>query len=161
MLGGVGLWRWLVKSISIVLLALMFKWLISHQFTIPSISACRFDMLDSCRHSRMTVSSAYFIMWMFGCVVDISAMYRENSSGDRTQPCGLPVDVVQVMESLPPHLTVCFLFDRKLWVHMTMLDLMPFLSMELMSVLGYIPCSVESTIKVNKDSFDVVFSIAI
>ncbi len=66
------------------------------------------------------VSSANFKSLTEGSLDVQSLVYREKSSGERTQPWGAPVLVVRVLDVYFPSLTSCCLSVRKLVIHWQM-----------------------------------------
>ncbi len=63
------------------------------------------------------VSSANFRSLTEGSLVVQSFVYREKSSGGRTQPWGAPVLIVRVLDENFPSLTTCCLSVGKLVIH--------------------------------------------
>ncbi len=63
------------------------------------------------------VSSANFRSLTEGSLDVQSLVYREKSSGERTQPWGAPVLIVRVLDENFPSLTSCCLSVRKLLIH--------------------------------------------
>ena len=115
--GGKGKCLWLVMIISFVLDGLMFRWFVSHQFTIVSSSSSMIGYDVTCGCSIMMVLSSYFKISS-----DSSDLQREKNGWYTLNPEGLPVDVATLLHDILEHLTICCLWSKKLLTHeMTLL----------------------------------------
>ncbi len=88
----------------------------SHLFNILSVSR----LVTVLNEAISVVSSVNFRSLTEGSLDEQSFVYREKSSGERTQPWGAPVLIVQVLDVYFPSLTNCCLSVRKLVIHWQM-----------------------------------------
>ncbi len=111
----------LLKStvISTVLNVFSSRFLRLHQ-TASSLTSCLYA--DYYSHHPEWGRSVWCHMQNFRSLtegsLDVqSLMYREKSSGERTQPWGAPVLIIRVLDENLPSLTSCCLSVRKLLIH--------------------------------------------
>ncbi len=109
----------LLKSmiISTVLSVLSSRLLRLHQ-TASSLTSCLYaDSSPSLMKPISVASSADFRSLTEGSLDVQLLVYREKSSGERTQPWGAPVLIVRVLDESFSSLTSCYLTVRKLVIH--------------------------------------------
>ena len=68
--------------------------------------------------STIAVSSEYFIKIVFSVPMQ-SFVYNVKRTGDKTHPCGTPVEMDRSPENTPLNRTNCFLWLKKFIIQMT------------------------------------------
>ena len=105
-------------TISTVFCGLSTKLLLLHHATRCSTSHLYADSSPFLISPMTVVSSANFRILTEGFVEIQSFVYKEKSSGESTHPWGAPILTVRIFDVVFPSLTCCFLFIRKLCIHL-------------------------------------------